>query len=159
MIDDHHALAQLLHVRQVVRGEQHRRPVLAVHVQDELADALLRHHVQPNRRLVQKHQVGVVHQRSANIRAHTLTQRERAHRRIQEGVQFQQLAELVQVAPEAVGRDAVDVLQQFQRLDHRQIPPQRGAVAEHRADVRHVSLAFAPRHAPVHAQVATGGHQ
>jgi hypothetical protein len=60
LVNDHHSLAQLFHVREVVRGQNDRHVTLAVDVPDELADALFGDHVQADGRFVQKEQVRIV---------------------------------------------------------------------------------------------------
>ena len=159
VVDHDHPLAQLLHVAQVVRGEDHGGAALPVDRADEPADALLGHHVQADGRLVQEQERRIVQQRGGQVGAHALAQAQAAHGRIQERAQLQQVVEQAQVVLVAIFRHAVDVVQQVQRLDHGQIPPQAGALAEHHADAPDVLGALPPRHAAVHLHLAAGGHQ
>jgi hypothetical protein len=49
---------------------------------DERADRFLGHHVEPDRRLVEKHDARIVQHRRREIAAHALAERELAHRRL-----------------------------------------------------------------------------
>ena len=60
LVNDQHPLAQFFHVGAVVGGQNDRRAALLIDMQDELADALLGHHVQANGRFVQKEQGWIV---------------------------------------------------------------------------------------------------
>jgi hypothetical protein len=72
-------------------------------------------------------------------------------------LQPHQRHQLVACRTIAVLRHAVDVAQQVEALDHRQVPPQLGALAEHHADPRHVaSFAGARERQPIHLAAAGG---
>ena len=59
----------------------------------EVADAVLGHHVQPDGRLVQVEDLRIVQQRGRQVAAHALAERELAHGRAQERVEVEQVAE------------------------------------------------------------------
>ena len=86
-------------------------------------------------------------QRRREIAAHALAEAELAHRHVEQRFELEQRDQLVARACEARRRDAIDVAQQIERLDHRQVPPQLRALTEHHADARDVRDAIAPRHA------------
>ena len=65
----------------------------------------------------------------------------------------------LEVALVALGRDAIDVAQQLERVDQRQVPPQLGALAEDHADALGDLLAPAVRHHAEHFDVPAAGDQ
>ena len=65
-----------------------------------------------------------------------LGQRELAHAHVQLGRQIQQIDELITAQLPALGLAAIDPAQKFEGFDHRQFPPQLGALAEDNADPR-----------------------
>ena len=67
-----------------------------------------------------------------DISPHALTERERPHRNIEKGSEFQEIVELREVALETVRRDLVEMPVKLERFDDRQVPPQRGALTEDR---------------------------
>jgi hypothetical protein len=60
VMDDDHAIAHALHVARVVRGEQQSLPFAPRLLAQHVADGRLGGHVQPDRRLVQKHDEGIM---------------------------------------------------------------------------------------------------
>ena len=73
-------------------------------------------------------------QRRRDVAAHPLAERELADRGVEQVAEVEQLDELREVAAVAVGVDAVDPAQQVEGVAQRQVPPQRGALAEDDAD-------------------------
>jgi hypothetical protein len=65
------------------------------------------------------------------------------------------------VASAAIGRrlDAVDVGQQVEAIEHRQVPPELVALAEHHADARHMAYPVLVRHQASHLDPAAGRPQ
>ena len=86
-------------------------------------------------------------QRRGQVAAHALPQAELPYRhRPAAGLQGQQLHQLVARLPVRAGLQPVDVAQQVERLEHRQVPPELAALAEHHPDLGHVRPRAAPRH-------------
>src|SRR6185437_8606661 len=73
LIDHHHSGTEHLHIVHVVRGEEHGGPIAAVVEMEELPDVLLHHHVEPDRRLVEKEDLGPVNEGGDQFATHTLT--------------------------------------------------------------------------------------
>ena len=93
LVDDDDAVAELLDVAHVVGGEDDGLAVGAIDLADELADVLLGHHVQSDRRLVQEDEVRVVQHRAAEVGAHALSKAELPHRDVHELVDRQNVGE------------------------------------------------------------------
>ena len=134
MVDHEQAVAEPLDVAQVVCREQHRDAVLAVDLDEEVTHPLLRDDVEADRRLVEKEQLGLVEHRGGQLAAYPLAQRQLPHRRVQERIEVEHLPETRKALPVAVGGHAVDVPEQLERVDERQVPPELHALSEHRAD-------------------------
>ena len=79
MIDHDHPFAQPLDVAGVMRREQHGDTFPLIHLQDQLADALLGDDIQANRRLIQKQDTRAVEQGRGDLAAHALAQRQLTH--------------------------------------------------------------------------------
>ena len=82
---------------QVVRGQQHRRAPLGVHLAQELPHLRLGDHVEPDGRLVEVQHLGVVQQRRRDVAAHPLAEGELPHRHVQQVAQVQQFDAAVEV--------------------------------------------------------------
>ena len=85
MVDDEDPVAEPLDVAHVVRRQQQGRAALAPLGDEELAQPLLREHVETDRRLVQDEQLRGVQERGRDLGPHPLAERERAHRRAERG--------------------------------------------------------------------------
>lgn len=142
-----------------MRGQQHSHAALAIDFGQELADALFGNHIQANRRLVEKQDRWIVQQCGGKIGAHALAKRKLAHRRRKKRPQIEQGGELSHILAKAVGRDAVDVAQQLERFDRRQIPPELRALAKHHADIAHMVDPLAVRHAAIDDDSPATWHQ
>ena len=88
--DDHDALAERRHVFHVVAGQQDRDLPLLLVVLEELLDVVLSHHVQTDRRLVQKQHLRRMQQGGDQLHLHPLAQRQLAHRLLQQSPHVQQ---------------------------------------------------------------------
>ena len=159
LADDDDALGQRLDVVHVVGRQQHGHALLAVEPPHEVAHRELRRRIEPDGRLVEEQDRGIVQQGGGELRAHALAERELAHRLVEQRLEPQHGHELVAPAAIARGLDAVDVGQQIEAVDHRQVPPELGALAEHHADARHVAHAVLVRHQAVHLDPAAGRPQ
>ena len=92
---------------------------------------------------------GCVQQRRRQVAAHPLAEAQLTHRHVEQWLEIQQRHQLFARANEADAIDAIDVAQQVERLCHRQVPPELGALTEHDADARDMGDAIAPRHQSV----------
>ncbi len=139
----------------VVGGEQHGDTFLAVQRLHEIAQRELGDRIEPDGRLVEEENTRAVEQGGRDLAAHALAERELAQRRVQDRRDLQHLDKSFAGRGECRLLDAIDVAQQLEALDHRQVPPQLRALAEHHADPRHMGDAAFPRHQP--ADVAMAG--
>ena len=98
VVDHDHPAAQRLDVLQVVGGQQQRGAALGVEGAQELPQPALAHHVEPDRRLVEVEDLGVVQQRRRDVAAHPLAEAELAHRGVEQVAEVEQLDELGEVA-------------------------------------------------------------
>ncbi len=98
MVEDQQPPAEPLDVAEVVRRQHHGHAALAVDLDEELAHALLGDDVEADRRLVEEEDLGVVQHRGDELAADALAERELAHRRLQERVELEQLAERARLA-------------------------------------------------------------
>ena len=134
VVDDDHPPAQRLDVLEVVGGEQQGGAALGVEGAQELAQPALAHHVEADGGLVEVEDLRVVQQRGRDVAAHPLAEAELPHRGVEQVTEGEQLDELGQVGavPGRVG--PVDLLEQVEGVAQRQVPPERGALAEDHAD-------------------------
>ena len=107
---------------------------LAVQLHEEVPHALLRDDVEPDRRLVEEHDLGIVEQRRGEVAAHALAERELSHGRPEERLELEELGEARQVLLVALLRHAIDVTEQLERVAQRQVPPELDPLAEDDAD-------------------------
>ncbi len=156
VIDHHEAAAQPLDVGEIVRGEHQRRVAGVAEAREEAPHRLLAHHVEADRRLVEEQHLRAVQQRRRELAAHALTERELAHRRLDERVEVEQLAALREPRCVLGGGNAVDVAQQRERITERQIPPELRALAEHDADPARELQALGHRLVAAHARESAG---
>ena len=98
-------------------------------------------------------------QRRRQVAAHALAERELAHRLVEEGAEVEQLGEAVQVPLVALPGDLVDVAQQAQALDERQVPPELGALAEDDPDPARQARALLPGDQAVDQDAARARHE
>ena len=102
----------------------------------ELAQPLLGQHVEADGRLVEDHQAGRVQQRGGDLGAHPLAQRELAHRRREELARARGGRPARRSARARRPADSAWMAARIrERLAHRQVPPQLGALAEDHADL------------------------
>ena len=73
-------------------------------------------------------------QRGRDVAAHPLAEAELADRDVEQVAEAEQLDELGQVGSVPLGVGPVDLLEQVEGVAQRQVPPQRGALAEDHAD-------------------------
>jgi hypothetical protein len=114
----------VLDVRDVVRGEEDRRPRRLVEGDEQLPEAPLGQQVEPDGRLVEEQDLGVVQQARGQLAAHPLAQGQVAHRLVEEVAGVEQLAELGHPAELTVPVHAVDRCQHAQRLARAQLEPE-----------------------------------
>ena len=134
VVDDDHPPAERLDVLEVVGGEQQRGPALGVEGAQELAEPALAHHVEADGGLVEVEDLRVVQERGGDVAAHPLAEAELPDRDVEQVAEAEQLDELRQVGSVPLGVGPVDLLQQVEGVAQRQVPPQRGALAEDHAD-------------------------
>ena len=100
----------------------------------ELPQPTLADHVEPDRRLVEVEDLGVVQQRGHDVAAHPLAQAELPDRGVEQVVEVEQVEEPVEVLAVPGGLGAVDLLEQVEGVAQRQVPPERGPLAEDDTD-------------------------
>src|ERR1700745_706059 len=159
MVDDHDAAAQLLDIVEVVRGKQNRGVKFSIDSAQEMADVILRHDVQANRRLVEKQQRRIMQQRGIQVATHALAKRKLAHRRVQVIVDPQNFVEALHPRVEIALWHVVNPSQQLERFNHRNVPPELRPLAEHDADRFHVLPALPEGNVPVDANFAARRHE
>ncbi|MNJ57706.1 hypothetical protein D3C77_533070 [compost metagenome] len=115
--------AEGLDILQIMRRQQNRRAMLAVHIFQEVANFRLHHDIEPDRRLVEEQDRRIMQQRGDQLAAHALTQAELAHRTVQQILQIQALDELVQPLLEILLGYTIHLPQQLKRFDDADIPP------------------------------------
>src|SRR5260221_2356427 len=159
VIDDQHARAEGFYIIHVVGGQQHGHAALGVDCQQELTDTGLCYHVQANRWLVHVEHFRIVEKSRGEVPTHALAKRKLAYRCINEFVQFEQGTQLGQVGAVACFRHAVEVAQQAQRVDQRQVPPELGALAEDDSNARNQLPALLHRIESCNTPGPAAGHQ
>jgi len=85
-----------------------------------------------------------VEQGGCQVAAHTLAKAELAHRGIEEALELHGLHELVARLPVLRGWQAIDLSQQVEGLDDRQVPPELRALAKDDANLSHMGDAVLP---------------
>src|SRR5580704_2394285 len=159
VVNNHDAAAKLFDIVEVVGSEQNRGAEFAIDGAQKMADVIFRHHVESDSRLVQKQQRGIVQQRSSQVAAHAFAERELAHGRVQVIADIQDGIEMLHARVKIALRDIVNPPQQLEGFDHRNVPPQLGALAEHHADRLHILAALAVRNVPIDSNFTAGGNQ
>ena len=139
LADDDDPFRQRLDVVHVVGREQHGHVLLAVETLHEIANGKLRRRIEADRRFVEEQDLGIMEQGCRELGAHALAERELADGLGQQRFEAQQGHELVAPATIALGRDPVDVGQQIEAVEDRQVPPELAALAEHHADPGHMA--------------------
>ncbi len=117
VIDQQNSSAEPLDVVQVVRCQDDRRAIGSLDLLDKAADALLRDHIQSDRRLVQVHHAGLVEHRRREVAAHPPSQAELPDRCADELVETEQIDEAIEVATIGRAIHAVHLADQLERLD------------------------------------------
>src|SRR5258706_2388197 len=79
-----------------------------------------------------------------DLAAHALAERELSHRLVEQWRDFEKFDQLILRPREFVLGHAIDVGEQFETFDHRQVPPQLGPLPEHHADARDVANSLTP---------------
>ncbi len=156
MVDEHDPLGEPLDLRHVVRGQQRQGPAALLHLVLEEAAHLPDHHVDP---MVgsSRNTTGGSCSSAAARSQRTRWPRERWRTRVsQKEERAEQLVELAEADAVFTLRHPVDVPQDREGLTHRQVPPQLGALPEHRPDVACVALALPVRDDARDARLAGG---
>ena len=109
------------------------------------ADIVLYHNVQTDRRLVEEQHLGIVQQRSRDVGAHTLAEREGTHGICDKRLQIKHLVEKRHLLMIALLGHLIDLLQHSVGLAQGQIPPKLSALAEHYADFLYIAFAVLTR--------------
>jgi hypothetical protein len=132
-----------------VGRQEHGRALGAVDLLEKLADVRLRDDVEADRRLVEEEERRPVQQRRREVAPHALAERELAHRLMEIRLDPEDAVEARH--PLGVFRvgNPVDLLQQLERLDDRDVPPELGALAEDDSDRSHVFRAVPVRNVTV----------
>ncbi len=159
MVDDDDAFAQGFEIARVMRGEQHTNVLEPRHFTDRVADVLLGNHVQADGGLIEQDQLRAVQERGCHLTPHPLTERKFPHRSLQEILNLERFRDL----PDADFRLAVvhliDLSEEGERVDGRQVIPKLRALAKDRADVIGKLLAFLPGDITKHLRIAAGWMQ
>src|SRR5579885_2400629 len=149
-VPDHDdAFGQRLDIVHIVRGENDGYAVVAVEALDELAHRELRGRIEPDRRLIEKQNRRAMEHRGGDLASHPLAERELPNRLIEQPLEPHQPDHLVAGTPVFRFRNVVDVAQEIEAVDHREIPPQLRALPENHADSRDVADSITPRREPV----------
>src|SRR5260370_3513635 len=109
--------------------------------------------------LVEKQNWRGVQERSGELAAHALTEREFADGNIEQFGEAEDLIEKFHAFVEITLRDVVDAAEEFEGLDGGDVPPQLRSLAEDNADGLYVGGALAPRDETVRRDIARGRHQ
>ena len=142
LVDHDDPAAEFLDVVEVVRRQDDRGMEGPVHVSDGVAHLLLGDDVEADRRFVEEEDLGVVEERGGDVGAHPLSERERADRRLDEGVDLEDVVEERHPLLEVGVGDVVDLLQDREAFVEREVPPELGALTEDDADVEGVPDPF-----------------
>ncbi len=154
VVDDDGPLGDVLDVGDVVRGEEDGGALLLVEAHEQLAEALLGHQVEPDGRLVEEQDLGVVQQARGELAAHPLAERQVAHRLVEQVGGVEQLAELGDAPLLGRAVEPVDRGEHPVRLARRQLEPQQRPLPEQRADPPGEPPPVLPRHEPEHRRRA-----
>ena len=99
-------------------------PRFLVDMLNKTADAFFGNYIQANSGFIQEEQLWIMQQGSTNISPHALPKGQGSDRCIHEIVKFKQLPELSQVSRKFFRGNLIDMLQQIQRFNQWQIPPE-----------------------------------
>ena len=159
VVDDHDPAAKLFDVVQVVRRQQNRGVKFAIDGAQEMPDVILGHHVEANRRLIEKQQRRIMQQRGSQIATHALAKRKLPHRRVQIIADPENFVEVLHPRVEIALRHIVNPPKQLERLDYRDVPPELRPLAEHHADRFHILPSLAEGNVTVDPDLSARRHQ
>jgi len=157
LINYNDAVTQCSHVGHVMAGEDDRGAVPAIVFGDEVADAHLHRHVQPDGWLVEKQHFGAMEQRGRQLALHALAQRQLAHLLLEQRLQAEQIVEFFQRRLVLRLGDVVDGLVDEKGLDGRKVPQQLLLLAHDQRELFEVSGLALVRREAHHRRHAAGG--
>src|SRR5580704_4810239 len=159
MIDNHDAAAKLFDIVEVVRSQQNCGVKFAIDGAQEMADMILRHHIQADRRLIEEQQRWIMQQRGSQIATHALAKRKLPYRCVQVVVDAQDFVEAFHARFEIALRHVINPPQQFERFDYRNVPPQLRPLAEHHANRFYILPPLPKGNVTIDANFAARRHQ
>src|SRR5580704_11471268 len=159
MIDNHDAAAKLFDIVEVVRSQQNCGVKFAIDGAQEMADMILRHHIQADRRLIEEQQRWIMQQRGSQIATHALAKRKLPYRCVQVVVDAQDFVEAFHARVEIALWHVINPPQQFERFDYRNVPPQLGSLAEHHANRLHILPSLPEGNVIIDADLSARWHQ
>ena len=144
MIDQDHPLAELLDILHVVTGQERHDFVAAVVLAEKLADFFLTHHVESDRRLVEKEYLRAVQERGDQLHLHPLPETEFPDHHPHLVADIEKFGQLIDRLRELLMPDPVDRAVEFQRLARGEIPPE-GILLPHQQGELPLQLHRTPR--------------
>jgi hypothetical protein len=159
MVDHDHPTAGGFDVAQVMRRQDDRRPVLAVDLAEEAADAILGDNVESDGRLVEVEELRAVDHRRGDVGPDALAEREQADWHIPELTQSEQVLEQGDIPVVRGVGDAIELLEQVEGFADGQVPPELGPLAEDQADPPGVLLTVPVRYQPGDGHSAFSRHE
>src|SRR5438874_2150887 len=159
MVNDEHALAERLDIIHIMRREQNSHPSCSIDLQQKFSHACLGYYIQPDRWLIQVQKFRIMQQRGSQITTHALAERKLAHRRVNKLIQLEHSTQLCQVAIMPLFRHAIEMPQQAQRIDERQIPPELRTLAENNTYMSRELSSLHKRIQACHLHLAAARHQ
>lgn len=134
LADQQDPAAELLHVVDVVGGNQHAQPLLRRQIMQHVAEDALALDVQPQGRLVQNQQLRLIEERTEQLRPQALAQRERRHALVQKVLAAEDVRITCQILLKGPLWNAVDTLEQPRGIHDRQVINQVRLAAQIDAD-------------------------
>ena len=145
-INNDDAVTQGFHITKVVRGQDDGGVARSIQFLDDRTHLCLDRNIKADGGLIQKYNLRVMQERRGDVAQHALSQRKRADLLRIQLLQPHQFVEHAHVFIEGLLVDLVDFLQNLERLDHGQVPPQLRALTEHHAhDLRLADSIFVRR--------------
>ena len=118
---------------------------------------MLGDHVQADRRLVEKEDLGTVEQGGDELHLHPLAERKFANRPAQQAMDVEHLGQAIAGLLELLRIDVINMLMQPERLGGRQVPPELVLLAHHQGETAAIGVFAFPGHVADHRSRATGG--
>ena len=156
MVDDDDPLAERDDVVHVMARQKDRRSGPPVQLRHERPDASLHRDVEAQRGLVEEHDLRAMEESRGELDLHPLTERQLAHRLVDERLQLEELDEPIEPRLEVRVGDPVNLLEHEERVRRWDIPHELCAIPHEQRDPPKERVLASPRREVEDPSVSAG---